>query len=57
MTNQGPAGNDRMAVFMNECPRAGSEFPDITVKLLDGDELQLSSQRGKAVVLQTGSYT
>lgn len=57
MTNQGPAGNDRMAVFMNECPRAGSEFPDITVNLLDGDELQLSSQRGKAVVLQTGSYT
>ncbi len=57
MTNQRPAGNDRMAVFMNECPRAGSEFPDMSVTLLDGDDLQLSSLQGKAVVLQTGSFT
>lgn len=57
MTNQRPAGNDRMAFFMNECPRAGSEFPEMTVNLLDGDELKLSSLQGKAVVLQTGSFT
>jgi peroxiredoxin len=42
---------------MNECPRAGSEFPEMTVRLLDGGELTLASLQGKAVVLQAGSFT
>lgn len=48
---------DRMANFMNDCPRAGAEFPDITVDLLDGETLQLSSLRGRQVVLTAGAFT
>lgn len=57
MTNSQPAANDRAAFFMNDCPRAGSEFPEMTVNLLDGGELQFASLQGKAVVLQAGSFT
>lgn len=57
MTNQAPTMQDRMASFMNDCPRAGAEFPDITVDLLDGDQLHLSSLKGRQVVLTAGSFT
>ena len=57
MTNQAPGGPDRMANFMNDCPRAGAEFPDITVDLLDGETLQLSSLQGRQVVLTAGAFT
>lgn len=57
MTNQPPGAADRMSNFMNDCPRAGAEFPDMTVGLLDGQQLQLSSLRGRQVVLTAGSYT
>ncbi len=57
MTNQASRMQDRMANFMNDCPRAGAEFPEITVDLLDGERLQLSSLQGRQVVLTAGSFT
>ena len=43
--------------FIEDCPRPGTEFPDFTAPLLGGGELELSSLRGRAVVMQTGSFT
>jgi hypothetical protein len=57
MTNQPPAMQDRMSSFMNDCPRAGAEFPDTTVDLLEGEALQLSSLQGRQVVLTAGAFT
>ena len=57
MTNQSPAMRDRMSNFMNDCPRAGAEFPDMTVDLLGGETLQLSSLQGRQVVMAAGAFT
>ena len=48
---------NRMEHFMNDCPRAGTDFPDFAASLLDGGDIQLSSLSGRAVVLETGSFT
>ena len=57
MTNQAAMFQERMSTFMNDCPRAGAEFPDITVNLLGGEPLQLSSLQGRQVVLTAGAFT
>ena len=48
---------ERMQRFISDCPRAGSEFPDFSARLLDGGEVQLAGLRGRAVVLESGSFT
>jgi hypothetical protein len=57
MTNERPPMQDLMSKFMNDCPRAGAEFPEITVNLLDGASLELSSLQGRQVVLTAGAFT
>ena len=48
---------ERMKSFIDDGPSAGAEFPDFTAQLLGGGEVQLSSLVGRAVVLETGSFT
>jgi hypothetical protein len=48
---------DRLQEFREECPRAGDEFPEWALSLLDGGKVSLSELRGRPVVLQVGSFT
>ena len=43
--------------FQQNAPRAGEPMPDFTLPLLDGEELTLSSLRGKPVMIEFGSVT
>ena len=52
-----PAMMERMRRFISDCPRAGSEFPDFSARLLDGGDVRLADLEGRAVVLETGSFT
>ena len=45
------------AYFQAEGPKVGQMAPDFTLPSLDGEELTLSSLRGKPVMIEFGSIT
>jgi peroxiredoxin len=47
----------RFDLFRSNGPSAGTDAPDFTARLLDGDDLTLSNLHGQVVVLHFGSIT
>ena len=45
------------AYFQKEVAKAGDPAPDFTLPILGGDEVTLSSLRGKPVMIEFGSVT
>ncbi len=48
---------ERLSRFQTESPRADEEFPELTAQLLEGGSWRPSDSAGRAIVLQTGSFT
>ena len=48
---------ERLMKFRFGSPAAGDEFPSLTAVTLDGDPWSVEAFRGRALILETGSFT
>lgn len=52
-----PTMAERLKKFRFDSPAAGDEFPSLSATTLDGAPWNVEAFRGRALILETGSFT